>query len=105
MRISDWSSYVCSSDLGGVRPARQRRRAHRQARSRSPLEWPRGEDSRSDRVRGLGRGGGPLWRRLDRKSVVEGKRVSGRVACGGGRIIKKKKMITRRNSMSNMCKV
>src|SRR3546814_16338625 len=37
--------------------------------------------------------GSSKWRRQDRKSVVSGKRVSGRVNLGGRRVIKKKKSV------------
>src|SRR3546814_17959232 len=80
MRISDWSSDVCSSDLFG------RRRL-------GPSMVDRGEpaqpgfteqghvDAESQRAKpGIG----------DRKSVVSGKSVSVRVDLGGRRIIKKK---------------
>src|SRR3546814_12159404 len=78
MRISDWSSDVCSSDLNGAR-------------------WPRVLGGRPGRSCQEGR----LWRHAaeagdrrrgqDRKSVVSGKSVSVRVDLGGRRIIKKKK--------------
>src|SRR3546814_12125544 len=120
MRISDWSSDVCSSDL---RIARQGRGAGRRAwRGGGRGELQRapaaaraqagvGQDARRvsrlraalrhtvRRRRGsarpsLGRAP-PSARRdrraADRKSVVEGKRVSVRVDLGGRRIIKKKK--------------
>src|SRR3546814_15016992 len=69
MRISDWSSDVCSSDL----------RRHRVAGHghRIGARWSR------NRVR-------PLRPRADRKSVVKGKSVSVRVDLGGRRLIKKK---------------
>src|SRR3546814_18420495 len=96
MRISDWSSDVCSSDLSesesryaepskrskGTRPKDSH--ALRCASGVKP-EAPRtataprtpGRSARS------ARGG-------DRKSVVEGKRVSVRVELGGRRILNKK---------------
>src|SRR3546814_17597745 len=101
MRISDWSSDVCSSDL------------HRLAAVRSsswfvPCEAGRfcGTPSRPPATarRGAGGGGGtaertargdqhrqltPGRRAADRKSVVEGKSVSVRVDLGGRGIIKK----------------
>src|SRR3546814_17416014 len=104
MRISDWSSDVCSSDLiigrsdgdrrrrGGWRHASRgfvnRRRVNRRVRR------CRGTRSGQIRVRHvawlqLGRrrvGGGE-----DRKRVGEGKGVSVRVDLGGCRTIKKKK--------------
>src|SRR3546814_17838875 len=82
MRISDWSSDVCSSDLGrGDRvPAAGRRDRHR-AGAR-PAQAGAGQ--------GQGRGGKDRAQ-ADRKSVVSGKSVSVRVDLGGRRIIKKKK--------------
>src|SRR3546814_15900963 len=73
MRISDWSSDVCSSDLSCTRsatstPARSGRRPA--ARRSSFRRWRRA--------------------RTDRKSVVSGKSVSVRVDLGGRRIIKNK---------------
>src|SRR3546814_15762867 len=71
MRISDWSSDVCSSDLSmGARMV-------------------------GDLTETAGRGREAVWqgtgggRRADRKSVVSGKSVSVRVDLGGRRIIKK----------------
>src|SRR3546814_4641808 len=100
MRISDWSSDVCSSDLRqhrvgarlrvhvdrARRHARQSRR-HREAephRARELVEeFPFLDDVRARRrIEQCGR---------DRKSVVQGKSVSVRVDLGGLRIIKKKK--------------
>src|SRR3546814_20342494 len=95
MRISDWSSDVCSSDLpsrtarasaGKERPLRAGRRGdeHLDVRGRQPDDPGReGMGARNvDRPRH------PL---LDRKSVVEGKSVSVRVDLGGRRRIKNKK--------------
>src|SRR3546814_18205805 len=84
MRISDWSSDVCSSDLyaRGVRAERGRatRRAGcfrtRDRRSAPRPHWGVARARRATR---------------DRKSVVSGKSVSVRVDLGGRRIIKKKK--------------
>src|SRR3546814_21155280 len=80
MRISDWSSDVCSSDL----PTR-RDQPSRPARGRAgrPAPTPR--------------------RAADRKSVVEGKSVSVRVDLGGRRIIKKKKIIINVNKATTQC--
>src|SRR3546814_16956932 len=100
MRISDWSSDVCSSDL---LPARRSARAYDappRGRARRQHD-PRDARRRSARAR---LGGNlsllalcKLYQRpparRDRKSVVEGKRVSVRVDLGGGRIFKKKKTI------------
>src|SRR3546814_18663916 len=101
MRISDWSSDVCSSDLvagfdvGGnlrvdlvgaqERPVHDRHHAGGGAVHRAAgvqlLEVAGGEPRRlGERARGGG----------DRKSVVSGKSVSVRVDLGGSRIIKKK---------------
>src|SRR3546814_14161379 len=90
MRISDWSSDVCSSDLPrrrcrGTAPGDRRRTG-----GGSPYR-ARGAYADADRR---------PWRcgewtppspdlRLDRKSVVSGKSVSVRVDLGGRRIIKK----------------
>src|SRR3546814_11602275 len=114
MRISDWSSDVCSSDLrtflqlvlpvrvvalgrasAGAAPACSS--SHRFAAagpSRSILRRYSALFLEKAACRsacetcrdGVVRGGA-----LDRKSGVEGKSVSGRVDLGGGRIIKKKK--------------
>src|SRR3546814_17483318 len=96
MRISDWSSDVCSSDL-----------THREVSTLfwinaglgmvaallmvplAPLlAWFYGEPELSSITLVLGIGF--ALRGLDRKSVVEGKSVSVRVDLGGRRIIKKK---------------
>src|SRR3546814_14906798 len=97
MRISDWSSDVCSSDLSSVR---RHRRRH-----------PVGGGARQRRGPPEGRACGParpavglspdppvvplppavaLCRHADRKSGVEGKSVSVRGDFGGWRILKKK---------------
>src|SRR3546814_16009066 len=93
MRISDWSSDVCSSDLAGDRVVHFGRlvpgnhpRADRGGGAWHPryLAGPEGKcycRPSNSRWHGLG----------DRKSVVEGKSVSVRVDLGGRRIIKKKK--------------
>src|SRR3546814_13403281 len=97
MRISDWSSDVCSSDLGGLAGAREaeedrgvacwayvRRAVHREhvAIRQQVVE------NREHRLLDLARIDG-----ADRKSVVEGKSVSVRVDLGGRRIIKKKNRV------------
>src|SRR3546814_17579877 len=109
MRISDWSSDVCSSDLVAVRgagPGRSRPGADRLAR-RGPglgshpgarrraghgatahgIAGVRGPTGGRDRAARRRRGAGSR----DRKSVVEGKRVAVRVDLGGRRSLKKKK--------------
>src|SRR3546814_14687834 len=107
MRISDWSSDVCSSDLN-------RRRAARGESSRAPARAARPGSIRWEQTR-VGREDRPsshcLEKRLveaevggvgsdvrDRKSVVSGKRVSVRVDLGGSRIIKNKKKEIRKNT-------
>src|SRR3546814_14361213 len=79
MRISDWSSDVCSSDLATPGPVSSlhRRRCHR----------PASDGQRADAC-------------ADRKSVVKGKSVSVRVDLGGRRIIKKNIHIHKTNSTS-----
>src|SRR3546814_12970690 len=91
MRISDWSSDVCSSDLLRHGALEQITRDH------SLLEEmiARGHYSREDAQRLVRKN--IVTRALgveneDRKSVVSGKSVSVRVDLGGRRIIKKKKI-------------
>src|SRR3546814_17244582 len=95
MRISDWSSDVCSSDLApgaGDPAALQAPRAHHYqgfagaARSRSA-----GAVGRAAAGQRFGQPDHAGRRaETDRKSVVSGKSVSVRVDIGGRRIIKKK---------------
>src|SRR3546814_11926346 len=98
LRISDWSSDVCSSDLAGVQgmgggPGQARRVEDERA--------PRGEALRN-RLAGffedaLGLGPFPD---IDRKRGVKGKRVPASVGIGGSRIIKNNNMIrTARDSV------
>src|SRR3546814_16616759 len=76
MRISDWSSDVCSSDLAELWCSDHRIEARRKA---GPFDlWP------------TGLGFEYFFGFIDRKSVVQGKSVSVRVDLGGRRIIKKK---------------
>src|SRR3546814_13013506 len=94
MRISDWSSDVCSSDLFGEgRTSMVRTKLECQASSvttRTPTRCSgcdppnRSCTNTSSRV-------AMWWRKTsrERKSVVWGKSVSGRVDLGGRRIIKK----------------
>src|SRR3546814_12179065 len=104
MRISDWSSDVCSSDLDAEDRAERLpllcfRRAPEPGGDQGDEE--REEAEREGGERGeAGRGGHadrgastvmPGLFRQDRKSVVSGKSVSVRVDLGGRRIIKKKK--------------
>src|SRR3546814_21116800 len=100
MRISDWSSDVCSSDLGrnrwfwspvraapspeGARPGFGYGRSRHQAAAGFRVAAPR--------YGGYRPGGHERERHTgDRKSVVSGKRVSVRVDLVGRRIIKNKK--------------
>src|SRR3546814_16710352 len=109
MRISDWSSDVCSSDLTHACFAIQRHAANPVLSCRaaglsvrpSPdraagglggaRQRPDVHAGAADRG-GAGNGDHDGWRPgTDRKSVVEGKSVSVRVYLGGRRIIKQKK--------------
>src|SRR3546814_17852244 len=87
MRISDWSSDVCSSDLADARaPAAAveiRKRDDRQRDQR---------DHHDDALDEIGQADGQKAAQHDigdRKSVESGKRVSVRVDFGGSCIIKK----------------
>src|SRR3546814_21070664 len=134
MRISDWSSDVCSSDLGEVGGAAHAQRQQDVAEHGVRMDVGAGALQRLEPCvhRGaedVGVGGvidpAAARRRLaavvaaavvdllrvgfgeeqavgvgralvaDRKSVVSGKSVSGRVVTGGRRIIKKKKKSTK----------
>src|SRR3546814_17104400 len=75
MRISDWSSDVCSSDLDGRFEVDQFDDEYARY---VILSEPDGTHLASARL-------------LDRQSVVAGKSVSVRVALGGRRLIKKNK--------------
>src|SRR3546814_16806659 len=105
MRISDWSSDVCSSDLGGkprrtrdgfdrIAGAKQERRPiapGAQARSTAQTASP---SSSAASVTEADINPQPTRLRMgvsDRQSVVLGKGVSVRVELGCRRIIKKKK--------------
>src|SRR3546814_15500284 len=108
MRISDWSSDVCSSDLrpasafncfpavaarapatgvGGIVHVADMCPDHRHIRlARQPRDRVHVLD-----LPGIGLVGGLEFVDADRKRVVEGQSVSVRVDLGGRRIIKKKK--------------
>src|SRR3546814_14008096 len=99
MRISDWSSDVCSSDLAGARPARKPRRQ----RVENPGAGRDDDNERGNQefdAHGRCPQGGVTfaatgWRvgkGKDRKSVVKGKSVSVRLDLGGRRTIKKNKI-------------
>src|SRR3546814_15961714 len=96
MRISDWSSDVCSSDLvpqgynalkgalivyaGQLSQALGPKGVRVNSVSPGPIKFPGGN---WEAIKGA-------MPELDRKSVVEGKSVSVRVDLGGSRIIKQK---------------
>src|SRR3546814_19794084 len=112
MRISDWSSDVCSSDLCAAPEARlsqplPQRLAHTHISARGGSFSPHAKLSPRHLLPGanalavptmLAEGAGIVGLQsrtaaIDRKSAVWGQRVSGRVDPGGRRIIKKKKKI------------
>src|SRR3546814_17554793 len=96
MRISDWSSDVCSSDLnekgaalsGGPFPVRDPAVRRRISRAGRAWPWPPWPLRRPCPFPAFSPGSAPG---PDRKSVVSGKSVSVRVDLGGRRLIKKKK--------------
>src|SRR3546814_11677641 len=97
MRISDWSSDVCSSDLLALARAARRRApvpAPREpARARPPARGSGPPRHGWHRTRSMPASNHPARRTTDarhRKSVVTGKSVSVRVDLGGRRINKKK---------------
>src|SRR3546814_11306375 len=100
MRISDWSSDVCSSDLqiscaATASPgygANTRRGAHSRAdREIKPCDHSSPALSVHRAACAPGDGSSPG----DRKSAVSGKGVAGRVDLGGSRLSKKKKQDVR----------
>src|SRR3546814_16581502 len=100
MRISDWSSDVCSSDLGDVeRPVELVRDPVGAGEVPARPPWDHGDldvVAAGDPVRDLvdrAVAADHDEERRDRKSVVQGKSVSVRVDLGGRRIIKKKKIM------------
>src|SRR3546814_20669572 len=114
MRISDWSSDVCSSDLwagpvgvaAGVPHVHQVLRGHEVDErpghgeaAEAGVEHPDGAVVPPGSVLVVPRFGDDRDHPLDRKSVVWGKRGSVRVGCGGRRIIKQKqtKVVTDTN--------
>src|SRR3546814_12158897 len=113
MRISDWSSDVCSSDLEAVHVTRLAlgqglvgtiaedvdvlNLAELAIFDRRNLYDPAVVEEAGLAYYGIGRG---RSLQVDRKSVVWGKSVSVRVDLGGRRIIKKKK-IERRKQEDN----
>src|SRR3546814_11238227 len=110
MRISDWSSDVCSSDLQreGIHQMRVAVRRFRSVlsavRPMLPEEhhrWTLDELKRLSAALGPARNCdvfaasllAPVQSALDRKSVVSGKSGSVRVDLGGRRVLKKKKLL------------
>src|SRR3546814_15931199 len=107
MRISDWSSDVCSADLataGAMSPGARMRHSARRSRDAvrtAAAGWPgcRARDvcpTNAIANREEGHEGSPdiMVACGDRKSVVSGKSVAGRVELGGRRTMKKKKQRT-----------
>src|SRR3546814_19864751 len=90
MRISDWSSDVCSSDLAVLDDLRQALPSSTALVCLTPDEILAGADLSSFDTVILVNDPLPGWYdRRDRKSVVSGKSVSVSVDLGGRRIIKK----------------
>src|SRR3546814_18334441 len=81
MRISDWSSDVCSSDLIEVAGTAGEVRIRDISATGAMID---GIEAGDDAI------GVDLLIELDRKSVVEGKSVTVSVDLGGRRILKKK---------------
>src|SRR3546814_20923021 len=97
MRISAWSSDVCSSDLGlelGDQPQDRKAGDARHRAEHDEHEEERGQKEGRDELAEVGERFDAIFAdgegHRDRKSVVEGKRVSDRVDHGGRRIMKKK---------------
>src|SRR3546814_20765139 len=105
MRISDWSSDVCSSDLpqrlvdaDEVREARRQIDVPATIFALLPTLIGSHRDI-AEQHRRLRVGHAPVIEEPDdRKSVVQGKSVSVRVDSGGGRLIKKKKHYSKQHS-------
>src|SRR3546814_17433366 len=103
MRISDWSSDVCSSDLGALMEDAGSQHRIDTAVVETVVEMFERADTAGRNDRHADRVGDRTQQHVvvttlgavtvdagHRKSVVSGKRVSGRVDLGGRRIIKKK---------------
>src|SRR3546814_2677403 len=94
MRISYWSSDVCSSDLKGIfmtRPNSILAALHGNEEGHATPAIATVIGSAGAILLGIGAANDSGGLAIDRKSVVEGKRVSVRVDIGGRRIIIKKK--------------
>src|SRR3546814_20694475 len=87
MRISDWSSDVCSSDLGDRADRCERRRRRRGPRPRITSPAARRPAPPALHAARVSRAAAPPARRRDRQSVVKGKSVSVRANLGGRRLI------------------
>src|SRR3546814_13244523 len=90
MRISDWSSDVCSSDLAAPSSIHAMIQPSHVLRNDQTLITSCTIRTGSSSAAAVA-GGSTNAAKGDRKSVVEGKSVSVRVDLGGRRIIKKKK--------------
>src|SRR3546814_12295544 len=99
MRISDWSSDVCSSDLSIVVEENGRRESgyfglggrYMYDHLFEEGQWNRAiDEALAQALVNLRAVDAPAGEMTDRKSVVSGKSVAVRVELGGRRIIKKK---------------
>src|SRR3546814_14646213 len=108
MRISDWSSDVCSSDLRSVEAARgDTEAAEANADAVRVIVAADPTQAYADAASGAARLDvarrivgllGPQVQQTDRTSLMAGKRVSGRVTPGGRRLHKKNNNQTKSNS-------
>src|SRR3546814_11348615 len=107
MRISDWSSDVCSSDLAAQQLALAVLEILRDAgavqveidRIDRHLARQRADQLAGDPLERVARDDGPGAARGDRKSVGEGQSGSVRVDLGGRRIVKIKKKSKHSNTL------
>src|SRR3546814_16583444 len=104
MRISDWSSDVCSSDLNAatkptaiiaVSSELSCARAFHRSRTVAPsiVVMARKNENSAAVLRSTPSNSAPRMVAPDRRSVVQGKSVSVRVDLGGRRLIKKKTQV------------
>src|SRR3546814_20232663 len=114
MRISDWSSDVCSSDLLDTHGKRTIVEADRHPRNRNPGHRPGNNRLHPPVIRvhrsavdGLGPVSVLVERKHlgGRKSVVEGKSGSVRVDLGGRRIMKKNKRLAKSNYIDGINRI